>query len=120
MSDQRGASRREIFLAVHSYDSVDKVILERNHTVCGRQLEAQKAQSRDGMQRSGGGGGGGMRGRGGPPSMYQSNYNSGYSNYQHDNYNGPGSYGHMPNNNYDGYGSNFNDGNGNWTSFGQG
>jgi hypothetical protein len=99
---------------------VDKVILERNHIVCGRQLDVQKAQSRDGTQRTGG-----MRSRpGGPSSMSRSNYNSGYNNnnnnnyQQQDNFNDP--FGQMQNNNFDGYGSNFNEGNGNWTSFGQG
>jgi hypothetical protein len=99
---------------INSYDPVDKIILERSHIVCGRQLDVQKAQSRDGSQRSGN-----MRSRpGGPPAMSRSNYNSGYNNYQQDNFNGP--FGAMPNNNYNGYGSNFNEGNGNWTSFGQG
>jgi hypothetical protein len=100
---------------MNSYDPVDKIILEKNHVVCGRQLDVQKAQSRDGSQRSGN-----MRSRpGGPPSMSRSNYNSGYNNYQQDNYSGP--FGQMQNNNsYNGYGSNFSEGNGNWTSFGQG
>ena len=31
---------------------MDKIILEKNHIVCGRQLDVQKAQSRDGSQRS--------------------------------------------------------------------
>ncbi len=98
---------------VNSYDPVDKIILEKNHCVCGRQLDVQKAQSRDGSQRSGS-----MRSRQGPSSMSRSNYNSGYNNYQQDTYNGQ--FGQMPNNNYNGYGTNFNEGNGNWTSFGQG
>ncbi len=93
---------------------MDKVILERNHLVCGRQLDVQKAQSRDGSQRSGGS----MRSRPGPSSMPRSNYNSGYNNYQQDNFNDP--FGQMQNNNYNGYGGNMNEGNGNWTSFGQG
>ena len=81
--------------------------------MCGRQLDVQKAQSRDTSQRSSN-----MRSRQGPPPMPRSNYNSGYNNYQQDNFNGP--FGQMPNNNFNGYGSNFNEGNGNWTSFGQG
>ena len=97
---------------------MDKIILERNHIVCGRQLDVQKAQSREGAPRSGGS----MRSRGGPPSMSRSNYNSGYNNnnnYQPDNMNGP--FGQMQNNDFNGYGSNFNESSGgNWTSFGQG
>ncbi len=104
--------------SLNSYDPVDKIILEKNHMVCGRQLDVQKAQSRDGSQRSGGN----MRSRQGPPSMSRSNYNSGYSNnnYPQDNFNG-GPFGQMQNNNFNEYGgSNYNEGNGNWTSFGQG
>lgn len=107
-------SNKIYFLYINSYDPVDKVILERNHLVCGRQLDVQKAQSRDGSQRSGGS----MRSRPGPSSMPRSNYNSGYNNYQQDNFNDP--FGQMQNNNYNGYGGNMNEGNGNWTSFGQG
>lgn len=94
---------------------MDKAILEKNHIICGRPLDVQKAQPRDaGQQRSGN-----MRSRAGPSSaMSRSNYNSGYNNYPQDDFNGQ--YGQMPNNDYNGYGSNFNDGNGNWTSFGQG
>jgi hypothetical protein len=98
---------------VNSYDPVDKIILEKSHIVCGRQLDVQKAQSRDGSQRTGN-----MRSRQGPPSMSRSNYNSGYNNYPQDNFNSP--FGQMQNNNFNEYGSNFNEGNGNWTSFGQG
>lgn len=107
-----------------SYDSVDKIILEKNHNISGRAIDVQKAQSRDGPQRSGN-----MRSRPGPSSsMSRSNFNSGYNNnnnnnsYQPDNFNN-GPFGGMPNNNNynnNGYGSNFNDANGNWTSFGQG
>jgi hypothetical protein len=93
---------------------VDKIILEKSHIVCGRQLDVQKAQSRDASQRSGN-----MRSRPGPSSMSRPNYNSGYNNYPQDNYNAP--FGQTQNSNsYNGYGSNFNEGNGNWTSFGQG
>lgn len=100
---------------------MDKIILEKSHNVNGRMLDVQKAQSRDGMQRSGN-----MRSRPGPSSsMSRSNYDSGYNNYNNpnnypqDNYNNS-PFGPIPTNNYNGYGSNFNDGNGNWTSFGQG
>lgn len=81
--------------------------------VCGRQLDVQKAQSRDASQRSSNP----RPPRQGPPSS-RSNYNSGYNNYPQNNMNDP--FGQMPNNNFNGYGSNFNDGDGNWTSFGQG
>ena len=101
---------------INSYDPVDQVILEKNHMVCGRQLDVQKAQSRDGNQRPGGN----MRSRQGLPSMSRSNYNAGYNNYQQNNFNGPSPFDPMSNNNYNGYNSDFNNGNGNWTSFGQG
>jgi len=113
MKDREGQYRGYGFVEFDDYDPVDKVILEKSHMVCGRPLDVQKAQSREGAQRSGG-----MRGRQGPPAMSRSNYNSGYNNYQQDNFNGP--FGQMQNNSYNGYGSNFNEGNGNWTSFGQG
>lgn len=102
------------FLLV-SYDPVDKAILEKNHNICGRPVDVQKAQPRDaGQQRPGN-----MRSRPGPSSaMSRSNYNGGYNNYPQDDYNGQ--YGQMPSNDYNSYGSNFSDGNGNWTSFGQG
>ena len=115
MSESRIVILRKLVLFV-SYDPVDKVILEKNHHICGQPVDVQKAQPRDGSQRSGN-----MRSRAGPSSsssMSRSNYNSGYNNYQQNDYNGQ--YGQMPNNDYNGYGSNFNDGNGNWTSFGQG
>ena len=35
-----------------SYDPVDRIILERNHTIAGRTLEVQKALARDGPSRS--------------------------------------------------------------------
>ncbi len=93
---------------------MDRIILERNHTVCGLQLDVQKAQSKEGGQRSGGS----MRSRQGPPPMSRSNYDGGYSNYQQNSYND--SYGQMPDNNYNGYNSNFNGGNGNPGPFSQG
>ena len=86
--------------------------------VCGRPLDVQKAQTKDAMQRSGGGPRG-MRSRPGPPTMSRPNYNSGYDNYQQNNYNDP--FGQMPNNNnYNGYNSNFQGHNGNDAPFGQG
>ncbi|CAF1640412.1 unnamed protein product [Adineta steineri] len=130
MKDREGQYRGYGFVEFDDYDPVDKVILEKNHTVCSRQLDVQKAQSRDASQRPSGN----MRARQGPPPMSRSNYNGGgggggggggynnNNNYQQDNLNGPGPFGQMQNNNYNGYGQNFNDGNGNgnWTSFGQG
>jgi hypothetical protein len=90
---------------------VDRVILEKNHVVCGRPLDVQKAQVKDGSQRSGGNNGH-MRSRQGPPSMSRQNYgDGGYDNYQQNNFGNP--YGQMPNN---GYNPNYNGG----APFGQG
>ncbi|CAF3252666.1 unnamed protein product [Rotaria sp. Silwood2] len=114
MKDRDGQYRGFGFIEFDDYDPVDKIILEKNHIICGYQIDVQKAQSKDNPQRSSGN----MRARQGPPSMSRSNYNDGYNNYQQNTFNG--SYGQMPNNNYDGYNPNFNEGNGNRPAFGQG
>lgn len=90
---------------------MDRIILEKNHIVCGLPLDVQKAQSKDGSQRSNRN----MRSRQGPPHMSRSNYDGGYNNYQQNTYNNP--YEQMPDN---GYNSNFDGGNDNGGSFGQG
>jgi hypothetical protein len=103
---------------IHSYDPVDKIILEKTHVVCGRPLDVQKAQTKDGTQRSNGNIRS-MRARGGPPQMLRPNYNSGYDNYHQNNYNDP--FAHMSNNHFNGYNPNFNPNNGgNGAPFGQG
>ena len=95
-----------------SYDSVDRVILEKTHLVCGRPINVQKAQVKDGSQRSGH-----MRSRPGssfmPGSQNGQHYNDHSQNYFND------SFDSIPNNNYRGYGSNNNQGNDGSTPFGQ-
>ncbi|CAF5090438.1 unnamed protein product, partial [Rotaria sp. Silwood1] len=60
------------FIEFDDYDSVDKIILEKNHIVCGHQIDVQKAQSKDNAQRSGGN----IRSQQGPSSsMSRPNYN---------------------------------------------
>ncbi|CAF5082275.1 unnamed protein product, partial [Rotaria sp. Silwood1] len=72
------------FIEFDDYDSVDKIILEKNHIVCGHQIDVQKAQSKDNAQRSGGN----IRSQQGPSSsMSRPNYNRGYNNYQQNRFN---------------------------------
>lgn len=109
-----------------SYDPVDKIILEKNHQVAGRNLDVQKAQTKDGPPRAPSNPMRGRLGGGGPPPppppplpalppMSRPNYNTGYENYPPNNYNDP--YPPMANNPYNGYSSDFN---GNGAPFGQG
>lgn len=78
-----------------SYDPVDRIILEKNHTIAGRTLEVQKAQMRDGQSRPR------PASLAPPPSrpIVHRYYSPDPSEYQQD--------------------TNFNRSNTNWTSFGQ-
>jgi hypothetical protein len=79
--------RNKSISKITSYDPVDRIILDKNHIVCGQQIGVQKAST----QRSSGN----MRSRSGPPSMSRP-----YGNHQQQNtFNN--SYRQMPNNNYE-------------------
>jgi heterogeneous nuclear ribonucleoprotein A1/A3 len=65
------------FVTFDDYDPVDKIILEKNHTIKGVNIHTQKALPKDYERNQGGGGGGG--GRGG---------NFGGNNFRNDNFGG--------------------------------
>lgn len=88
------------FITYDDYDPVDKIILEKHHTVNGVTLHIQKAlpKDADGNQRQGGGGGaGGGFNRGGPGGNFRNqnfggmpnNFNGGYGG---GNFGGPGNF----------------------------
>ncbi|XP_030632349.1 heterogeneous nuclear ribonucleoprotein A1a isoform X1 [Chanos chanos] len=96
MTEKNSDKRRGFaFITFDDHDSVDRIVIQKYHTVNGHNCEVRKALSREEMNRvgmnprggRGGGGGGNFGGRGGG---YGGGYGGGRGGYGGDGYNGYG------------------------------
>uniref|UniRef100_A0A8C7D1J8 Heterogeneous nuclear ribonucleoprotein A1 n=1 Tax=Oncorhynchus kisutch TaxID=8019 RepID=A0A8C7D1J8_ONCKI len=92
MTDRTSGKKRGFaFVTFDDHDAVDRIVIQKYHTVNGHNCEVRKALSKEDMNRSGGGYGGGPGGYGGGNRGYGGGGGGGYGN-QGGSYGGGGGY----------------------------